>query len=341
LEKNMKQTPYSLDSLASGSGALRRRTLIAGGSLCWLPAALAAYPEWPVRVLVPWPPGGVVDLPARLVFRYVQQSAGQPFMIVNKTGAGGAIGADVVAKASPDGQTLLVTTSAMNINDAMQIKQPFHPIRDFEPVALLGNAPGILVVTPSRGVKSVAELVALAKRQPGKLSFASAGNGSPAHLAGEWFKSLYGIEVVHVAYKGAPAAMIDQMSGVVDFHFANAAVALPQIRAGKVQPLAVGSPQRLSYLPDVPTMAESGAPGFDTNQWIGLLAPAKTPRSVVDKLAHLVDEALRNPVVRSSMEKNGIVPAEAGGSPDGFRKIVVGDLARWTAVVKTANIKAE
>ena len=331
---------YAADA-AAGSGALQRRTLIAAGALGWLPAALAAYPDKPVQVIVPWPAGGVVDIPARLVFQQVQQSSGQPFVIENKPGAGGAIGADAVAKAISDGQVLLVTTSAMSINEAMQIKQPFHPIRDFEPVALLGNAPGILVVHPGRGVKSVAELVALAKRQPGKLSFASAGNGSPSHLAGEWFKSLYGIDVVHVAYKGAPAAMIDQIGGLVDFHFTNAAVALPQVRVGKVRALAVGSPQRLSFLPDVPTMVESGAPGFDTDQWIGLLAPARTPQPIVDKLARAVDEALRNPTVRSSMEKNGIVPAPAGGSPDSFRKIVVADLARWTAVVKTAKIKVE
>ena len=317
-----------------------RRGLLAALSASCLPA-FAAWPDRPGKVVVPWPTGGVVDIPARLVFGKVQQALGQSFVIDNKLGAGGAIGADAVAKAAPDGQTLCVTTSAICINKALSIRQPFDPIADFEPVALLASAPMILVVTPAKGIRSVGDLVRRAREQPGKLNFASAGNGSPAHLSGEWFKAQFGVNAVHVPYKGAPAAMIDQVAGLIDFQFANAAVALPQIQAGKVLPLAVASPRPLRFLPDVPTMAKSGAPGFDTDQWIGLLAPAGTPRDVVTRLAAESAAALKIDEVRAGMEKNGIVAADAGGTPESFGKIVAGDLARWVKIVQTANIKVE
>ena len=320
--------------------SLMRRGLLTALSAACLPA-FAAWPDRPVRVVVPWPGGGVVDIPARLVFGKVQHAIGQSFVIDNKLGAGGTIGADAVAKAAPDGQTLCVTTSAMCINKALGTRQPFDPITDFEPVALLATAPTILVVTPAKGIRSVAELVRRAKEQPGKLSFGSAGNGSPAHLAGEWFKSQFGVDVVHVPYKGAPAAMIDQIAGLLDFQFANAAVALPQIQAGKVLALAVTSERPLGFLPDVPTMEASGAPGFVSDQWIGLLAPAGTPADIVARLAAETASALKSDEIRQAMEKKGIVPADPGGTPDTFRKIVAGDLARWTRVVQTARIKVE
>lgn len=329
----------SLRDRHTGVDLMRRGLLTALSASC-LPA-FAAWPDRPVKVVVPWPTGGVVDIPARLVAGKLQQALGQTFVIDNKLGAGGAIGADSVAKAAPDGLTLCVTTSAMCINKALGIKQPFDPIADFEPIALFATAPTILVVTPSKGIQSVADLVRRAREQPGKLNFGSAGNGSPAHLAGEWFKAHFKVDVVHVPYKGAPAAMIDQVAGLIDFQFANAAVALPQIRAGKVMPLAVASPHPVGFLPDVPTMDKSGAPGFDTDQWIGLLAPAGTPRDIVSRLAAETAAALRIDEVRAGMEKNGIVVADSGGTPETFRKIIAGDLARWTKVVQTANIKVE
>lgn len=318
-----------------------QQALAAAGLLPWTLRAHAAYPDRPVRIVVPWPAGGLVDIPARAVAERLQAAMGQGFVVDNRVGAGGAIGADAVAKASPDGLTLMVTTSAIAINQAMQQRQPFDLLTDFEPVAALAHAPLILVAHPSRGAKSMADLIALAKRQPGKLSYASAGNGSPGHLAGEWFKSLAGLDVVHVAYKGAPPAMVDQIAGLVDFHFANAAVGLPQIRAGKVVPLAVASPRRLSLLPEVPTMIESGLAGFNADQWIGLLAPKSTPRAVVDRLAAETGNALADPALRETLERNGMVVADAGSTPAAFAELVRQDLARWTAVVQRAQIKAE
>jgi tripartite-type tricarboxylate transporter receptor subunit TctC len=317
----------------------RRSMLAAMASTCM--SVWAAWPDRPVRIIVPWPGGGIVDLAARLVFNQVQSFAGQPFIIDNRIGAGGALGASAVAKAARDGNTLCVTTSAICINQALGINQPFDVIKDFEPIALLGTAPVILVVTPGKGIKSVDDLIKLARSKPGQVTFASAGNGSPAHLAGEWMKTAFGVDMVHVPYKGAPAAMIDQMAGLVDYHFSNATVALPQIRAGKVIPIAVGSPRPLSYIPDVPTMQSAGVPGFDCDQWLGLLGPAGMPNDIVGRLAQEVGKALNTPEVRTGMDKNGIVAADAAGTPQSFQKVVAGDLERWIKVVKTANIKVE
>jgi tripartite-type tricarboxylate transporter receptor subunit TctC len=316
--------------------------ILAGAALVALavPSRAAAFPDRPLKIVVPWPAGGLVDIPARLIADKLQAALGQPVVVDNKVGAGGTIGANLVAKAAPDGYTLVVTTSAVAINEAMQAKIPFDLLRDFQPVAALAHAPLILVTHPGNGPKSVAELIARARSQPGRLSYASAGNGSPGHLAAEWLRAREKLDIVHVAYKGAPPAMVDQMSGLVDFHFANAAVGLPQIRAGKVTPLAVASSRRLPQLPQVPTMAESGLADFDTDQWIGMLAPRGTPPEVVERLGKLVAEALRAPEVRAAIERNGMTAAQAG-TPAQFGEEVKRDLRKWTGIVRSAGIKAE
>lgn len=327
----------------AGHGITRRAaigTLAAAALLGTAGFAHAAFPDKPIRIVVPWPAGGLVDLPARLVGEKLQAALGQQVLVDNKTGAGGAIGADAVAKAAPDGYTLLVTTSAMSINQALGIKQPFDPIKDFQPVAIFATAPLILVTTPGKGVNSVADLVAKARKTPGNLTYASAGNGTPAHLAAEWFKATQDIDVVHVPYRGAPPAMLDQVAGRVDFHFSNAAVGLPQIAAGKVTPLAIASPKRLEQLPKVPTMIEAGVKDFDTEQWIGLLAPKGTPPELVKRLNELVHDAITAPDVRAAMSRAGIVPATPT-SPEAFGATVRADLDKWTKVVKTADIKLD
>ncbi len=327
----------------AGRGTTRRAaigTLAAAALLGTAGFAHAAFPDKPIRIVVPWPAGGLVDLPARLVGEKLQAALGQQVLVDNKTGAGGAIGADAVAKAAPDGYTLLVTTSAMSINQALGIKQPFDPIKDFEPVAIFATAPLILVTTPGKGVNSVADLIAKARKAPGNLTYASAGNGTPAHLAAEWFKATQDIDVVHVPYRGAPPAMLDQVAGRVDFHFSNAAVGLPQIAAGKVTPLAIASPKRLEQLPKVPTMIEAGVKDFDTEQWIGLLAPKGTPPELVKRLNELVRDAITAPDVRAAMSRAGIVPATPT-SPEAFGGVVRADLDKWTKVVKTADIKLD
>jgi tripartite-type tricarboxylate transporter receptor subunit TctC len=302
-------------------------------------AAFAAYPDKPVRLIVAWPPGGLVDIPARLVADKLRTALGQSIIVENRAGAGGNIGAAAVAKSAPDGYTLLVTTSAIAINKAMRQTMPFDLQHDFVPVAALSYAPLILVTHP-QGPKSVAALIARARAQPGKLSFASAGNGSPGHLAGEWLKSREKLSVAHIAYKGAPPAMIDQMAGIVDFHFANAAVALPQIRAGKINALAIASRNRLPLLSQAPTMAEAGVRDFDTDQWIGILAPRGTPADVVDRLNKLLGEALSSPDVRNAIESNGMTVAKPGTRQQ-FAAEVKRDLDKWTGIVRTADIKAD
>jgi tripartite-type tricarboxylate transporter receptor subunit TctC len=307
-----------------------------------LPSGASAqdYPARPVRVLVPWPAGGIVDLAARTVGERLQSSLGQTFITDNRAGAGGVTGADVVAKAAPDGHTLVFTTSALNMNAALGGKLPFDVTQDFEPVAVVAYAPGILVVHPGLGVRTTQELIALAKARPGKLSYASAGNGSPAHLSAELFKSMLGLDILHVPYKGAPPAMIDQIAGRVDVQFANPAVALPQIKAGKLVALAVTSTRRFGPLPEVPTMAEAGVPNFEADQWLAYLAPRATPRPVVERLVREINKALAMDDVRGTLAQGGMTAA-APATPAEFAAYLKKDLAKWTAVVKTANIQPD
>ena len=322
---------------------MHRRTslaaLVGAASLAFLAPSFAQYPDKPIRMVVAWPAGGLVDIPARLVADKLRIALGQPVVVDNKAGAGGNIGADAVAKAPPDGYTLLVTTSAVAINTALGQPMSFDLRKDLQPVANFSHAPLILVTHP-RGPKTVATLLAQARANPGRFSYASAGNGSPGHLAGEWLKSREKIDVAHVAYKGGPAAMLDQMTGLVEFHFANAAVALPQIRAGKVVPLAVASPVRLPLLPQVPTMAEAGVEDFNTDQWIGLLAPRGTPTPVVERLNKLVAQALAAPEVREAIEKNGMTVANPA-TPQDFSAEVGNDLNKWAGIVRAAKLKSE
>ncbi len=298
------------------------------------------YPSKPVRVIVPWPAGGLVDLPARIVGEKLQAALGQPFVVENKPGAGGVIGAEQVAKAAPDGYTIALTTSALNMNAALRKSLPFDVTKDFEPVAVVAYAPSVLVVHPSLGVKSVQELIALAKAKPGKLSYASAGPGTPAHLSAELLKSMLGLDVVHVPYKGAPPAMADQIAGRIEFHFANAAVALPQVKAGAVRALAVTSPKRFAPLPDVPTMMEAGVPNFEADQWIGYLAPRGTSRAIVERLSAEINKALVQEDIKAALARSGMTAA-AAGKPAEFAAYLKQDLAKWAGVVRSANIQPE
>jgi tripartite-type tricarboxylate transporter receptor subunit TctC len=322
-----------------------RRTILRAAALTAAsvatPWALAQdYPSRPLRIVVPWPPGGLVDVAARAMASRLQASLAQTVIVENKVGAGGNIGADLVAKAPADGYTLLLTTSALTINAALRRRMPFDPVQDLEPIAALAYAPSVLVAHPQSGPSSVQDLVRIARSSPGKLSYASAGVGSPAHLAGELFKARQKLFIVHVPYTGAPGAMLDQIAGRIDFHFANAAVALPQVRSGKVRALAVTSAQRMAALPDVPTMAEAGVPNFEADQWLGLLAPRGLPRPVVERLVVEVNKALASDDLRSGLTKAGM-SAAAPGSAAGFTKAFQQDLAKWAEVVQTAGIQAE
>lgn len=304
------------------------------------PAVAQDYPAKPVRIVVPWPAGGLVDVAARQVATRLQAALGQPVVVDNRVGAGGVIGADLVAKAPADGHTVLFTTSALTINAALRTRMPFDAVKDLEPVAAVAYAPSVLVVQAGSNLRTVQELVAFAKSRPGSLSYASAGVGSPAHLSAELFKSQLGLFAVHIPYTGAPAAMNDQIAGRVDFHFANTAVALPQIKAGKVRALAVTSARRLPGLPEVPTLAESAAPDFEADQWVGMLVPRGTPPAVAQRLAGEVNKALAAEDLRAALAVAGMTAA-APGTPAGFSSYFRNDLAKWAGVVKAANIQPE
>jgi tripartite-type tricarboxylate transporter receptor subunit TctC len=244
------------------------------------------WPSRPIHLVVPYAPGGPVDLSARLVAPKLQQSLGQPVVVENKPGAGGNIGADFVAKSAPDGYTLVMGAIATHaINPALYKDLPYDPVRDFRHIALLVQVPNVLVINNDLPARSVAELIALAKRQPGKLDFASGSTGSTGHLAGELFKQMTGTYMVHIPYKGSAPAVSDLLAGRVALMFDNLASALPNIQAGKVRALAVTTIRRSSFVPDLPTLDESGLKGFDMTTWWGLMAPAKTPEAAVQRLA--------------------------------------------------------
>jgi tripartite-type tricarboxylate transporter receptor subunit TctC len=298
------------------------------------------YPTKPITVIVPWSASGIVDIAARVIGQKIQAELGQSMIIENKPGAGGMIGADVVARSAPDGYTLLVTSSGLNMNVALGQKISVEVATAFVPIRVVAWAPAILVAYPGLKLASVKDLVAMAKSKPGKMTYASAGIGSPAHFAAEMFRSEVGIDVVHVPYKGAPPAMTDQMAGRVDFHFANATVALPQIKAGTVTALAITADKRSPLAPDVPTMAEAGYPEFKAGQWIGYFAPANTPRKIVDKLVAAIGNALKDPGVQAALGRQAM-EIDTDSIPGSFSELMKTDLRRWQSVVKAANIKLD
>jgi len=323
----------------------RRKLLVQGGSALlagWAtgPTLAQAYPTKVIRIVVPWPGGGLVDVAARKMASHLQSALGQPVIVENKVGAGGSIGAAVVANAPPDGHTLLLSTSALTMNAALKTKTTFELLRDFDPVSLVAYAPSVLVVGPAINPGSVEELVSLARAKPGGLSYGTAGVGSPAHFAGELFKALRSLYIVHIPYTGAPAAMNDQLAGRVDFQFANAAVALPQIRSGKVKALAVTSAKRFSALPDVPTMIEAGVPTFEADQWLGILAPKGVAKAVTERLVNECNKALATEDVRAALAKAGMTAA-APGTAEGFDTTLRAELKKWSDLVKSANIKTD
>lgn len=306
-------------------------------SLAFSAHAAAQYPDKALKLIVPWPAGGLVDILARAVGNQLSAAMGQAVVVENRTGAGGSIGAAAVASAPPDGYTILLSTSALNMNAALGIKTPFDLMKDFDPVVVAAHAPLILVTRPKLPVKSVSDLIALARKEPGKLTFASAGIGSPAHFSGELLKSIAGIDMTHVAYKGAPPAMLDVIAGRVDCLFANIAVAQPQIKAGKVHALAVTSAERIPAFSDLPTMAEAGVPGFESNQWLGFLVPHGTPRPVIARLATEINKALASQAVKASLADNGMT-VDGSSTPEAFASYIVQDAHKWSSLAAKAKL---
>jgi tripartite-type tricarboxylate transporter receptor subunit TctC len=305
-----------------------------------LPLSAADYPNHPISLVVGFTPGGPSDVLARVLGKKLDQILGQPVVIDNRPGAGGNIAAEVVAHAAPDGYTLLMgNNSILATNAVLYKKVAFDPEKDFEPIALIGSQANILVVNPSVPARSMAELIALAKANPGKLNFASSGHGAAAHLAGELFKSRAGIDIVHVAYKGGAPALQDVIAGHVQMIFATAASVVGHIQSGAVRPLAVTTPRRTSVLPDIPTVAELGIPGFDATTWHGLAVPAGTPRDIVVTLNRATNTALKSPDVQKSLADLGV--DIIGGSSEEFGAYIKSEIPKWTAIVKSSGAKLD
>jgi tripartite-type tricarboxylate transporter receptor subunit TctC len=298
------------------------------------------YPNKPIKIIVPYTAGGTTDMIARTLGQKMTEKWGQPVVVENKPGANGIIGIDMVAKAPADGYTLgLASPGTHAINQTLYTTLPHHPIKDFTPVSFVVRAPMVMVVNADQPIKSVKELIAAAKKDPGKLSIASGGSGSSQHLAAELFKHMAGVDMTHVPYKGGGAAYTDLLGGRVQVMIDALQQSMPHIKSGKLRPIAVASAQRLPQLPDVPTIAEAGVPGYESGAWYGLVAPANMPKAVLDQIAAEVDRILKLPDVKERFEGPGLVTV--GGKPEAFAAHINNETEKYAKVIKAANIKAD
>jgi tripartite-type tricarboxylate transporter receptor subunit TctC len=310
-------------------------------SACALAPALShaqAFPSRAVRIIVPFPPGGTVDVLGRAIGQKLGEKWKQSVVVENKPGAGTVVGTGEVARSAPDGHTLLVAVTAHAVNATLYAKLPFDPVQDFAPLSMVATTPNMLIVHPSVQANTVAELIAFAKANPGAITFASPGSGTAMHLAGELFKSMAGIDIVHVPYKGTPPALNDLVAGTVKIMF-DTGVTLPHVKAGRLKAIAVTSPKRAVLTPELPTMAESGLPGFDVVSWYALLAPAGTPAPIVDQLSRDINDTLRDPEVRERLARIGL--ETVGTTPAVLDRHIRAEIARWGKVVRDAGAKAD
>jgi len=299
-----------------------------------------AYPSKPVRVIVPFPPGAGVDIVTRSVSPKLGELLGQQLIVDNRGGAGGILGAELAAKAQPDGYTLFMATAGiLTVIPHMNSKTPYSVERDFAPVSLIASVPSMLVVHPSLPAKSVKELIALARAKPGAINYASTGNGTLPHLAAELFKAQAKIDMVHVPYKGSAPAVTDLLGGQVEVFFGNVLSVIPQVRSGKLRGLAVTSVQRMPVSPEIPTLAQSGFPGFEAGTWFGLLVPAGTPREIVARLHAEVVKTLRFPETQERLAGQGATTV--GNTPDEFAAYIKAESAKWAKVLKASGVRAD
>ena len=317
------------------------RTLTAGAVFATLVSAAPAqdYPNRPIRVIAPFPAGGLADVLARAVGDEIAKTLGQPVIVENRPGAGGNIGADVVAKAAPDGYTLLMSSAGIqSINQFLYKTMPFEAERAFAPVSLVADMSMLMVVHPKTGVRTLPELLALARSQPGKVNFGSAGIGTTAHLALALFNHVAGVRLTHVPYRGAAPAVQDLVAGQIDGVFDNPPTVISHIRAGSIRPIAVAAKARMPLLPDVPTAAEGGVANFEASSWFGVVAPAGTAREIVVRLSGEIAKATRAPSMQRFNESGARV---VGSSPDEFAQFIRAERSKWGEIVKSANITAD
>jgi len=322
----------------------RRATVAAliGAALLVLGTGQAAaqdYPARPVRLVVPFAAGGPADVYARAIATRLQESMGQSFVVDNRPGAGSVIGTDTVAKSAPDGYTLLLMSNAHTVNESLIPNKPFALMRDFAPIAPINYSDLVLVARSSLPVDNIAELLKLAKAKPGSLSYASSGPGTPYHMAGELFKAMAGVSILHIPYRGSSGARTDVIGGQVDLMFDAVPTMVEQVRAGRIKALATTGLARSDVMPDVPTVAEAGVPKYEATIWLGLMAPAATPRPVIDKLNAEVVKVINAPEVKDNWSKQGAVPM--GMSPDDFGKFLREDVQKWSKLVKDTGMKVD
>ncbi|MGE5525908.1 MAG: Bug family tripartite tricarboxylate transporter substrate binding protein [Rhodospirillaceae bacterium] len=314
-------------------------SMLASGVSTASAAEADRYPSRPVRYVVPSTPGGGLDVLARITAPRMTAKWGQQVVVDNRAGAGGIIGTEIVAKAPPDGHTLLIVTTGFASNPFLHKSLPYKTPDDFIPITIVGSAPNVLVVHPSLAVKSVAELIALAKQKPGQLAFASSGLGSGGQLSMALLETMAKIKFIHVPYKGAGAATAAVLAGEAQLLFTATGASVPHIRSGRIRAIAVSSAKRVSVLPDVPSVAESGLPGYDVDGWYGIMAPAGTPKAIIDKIYRDVLAIIKTPEVAQQIQTAGF---EVGGMPpDEFRDYIKNEINKWGVVIKEAGIKGE
>jgi tripartite-type tricarboxylate transporter receptor subunit TctC len=303
------------------------------------PVMAQSYPSKTVKIIVPFAAGGPADNYARFMAQRLQDSLGQSFVVENRPGAGAIIGTDAVAKSAPDGYTLLLMSNAQTVNETLISTKPYQLLRDFVPIAPINYSDLVLVANPALAASNTKDLLKLALDKPGKLNYASSGPGTPYHMAGELFKSMSGTYLVHIPYKGSSGARTDVIGGQVDMMFDAVTTMVEQVRAGKVKAIATTGKTRSDVLPDVPTLSESGVPGYEATIWLGMMAPKGTPKAVVDKLNEAVSKISSQADVKQTWAKQGAVPMVM--SPEVFEKYARDDIAKWAKVIKSAGIKAE
>ncbi len=316
--------------------------LIAGAALPLVAQAQAAsdWPNKPIRWVVPFPPGGAMDAIARLLGEKAGKTLGQPFVVENRAGAGGNIGADAVAKAPADGYTIMITSIGMATNKPLYGKLSYDPVKDFAPVSLLAVVPNVLVTNATQpSVRSVADVIAAARQQPGRLTYASAGNGTSIHLAGEMFTSLAKVDMLHIPYKGSGPALADLLGGQVNYMFDSITSARPHLQSGKLRALAVTTAKRSKSLPDVPTMAEAGVAGYDVSPWFAVFAPAGTPPAIVARLNKVLVETMQQPEVQERLQGIGAEPV--GSSPEQLAAHLARESATWTRLINERGIRLD